>query len=55
MDTTIIITVCHTCGFVQDVDTNYADDWPNACAAWIDQLYFSKDHTLTCPDFDDQD
>jgi hypothetical protein len=52
---TIKITVCSACGHSQDVDQTYANDWPNACAAWMDQIYLSQDHTLNCPDFDNQD
>ena len=46
--------ICHTCGFTQEVDEDYAREWPLACNEWLQQLYWSRDHTLNCPDFDDQ-
>ena len=53
MEESISITICHTCGFAQEVDKSYSLEWPHACAAWLERLFWSKDHTLNCPDFDE--
>jgi hypothetical protein len=55
MEESIPMTICHTCGFSQEVDKSYSLEWPHACAAWLERLFWSKDHTLNCPDFDEQE
>jgi len=32
--------VCESCGLIQEVDREYADEWPTACAEWLDGLYW---------------
>lgn len=51
---TVLITVCHTCGFVQEVDKRYSQEWPISCGEWMDRIYWSVDHTLFCPDFEEK-